>query len=63
MRSEFNRFANLNAIESENLASGTKKNIATDIHAYNGKTVFTAADFWNIQSKRRIRIPGGVFTS
>ncbi len=56
MRTEFiSLFAELNAMELENLTRETKETVAKDIQVENAKPVFTAANLWNIQNMRRER--------
>ena len=56
MRTEFiSLFAELNAIELENLTRETKETVAKHVQVKNAKPVFTAANLWNIQNMRRER--------
>ena len=56
MRTEFiSLFAELNAMELENLTRETRETIAADVHVENKKTAFTAANLWSIHNQRRER--------
>ena len=56
MRTEFiSLFAELNALELENLTREVKETVATEAHIENAKPVFTAANLWNIHNQKRVR--------
>lgn len=56
MRTEFiSLFAELNAMELENLTRETRETIAADVHVEDKKNVFTAANLWSIHNRRRER--------
>ncbi len=56
MRTEFiSLFAELNAMELQNLTREIKETVAKDIQVQNAKPVFTAANLRNIQNMRRER--------
>ena len=64
MSTEFsNLFAELNALEMENLTRDIKETIAGPAHAENAKPVFTAANLWNIHNMKRTREPRKTFIS
>ncbi|GAC1439762.1 MAG: hypothetical protein NVSMB63_05350 [Sediminibacterium sp.] len=49
-------FQALDAEQLDNLVKEVKETIAADISRINDKPVFSAADLWNLQRMRRIRI-------
>ena len=56
MRIEFiSLFAELNAMELENLTRETKETIIKDAQIQNTTPPFTAANLWNIHNMRRER--------
>lgn len=38
-----------------NLVKEVKETIATDVHTAGHNTIFTAADYWNLQRSRKVR--------
>ena len=64
MRTEFiNLFAEINARELENLTREIKEVVPANTPVATGKPVFTAANLWNIQNRKRAWGPRKLFVS
>ena len=50
-----NLFQSLDKAQVDNLVKEVKETIATNVNTAGHKTVFAAADYWNLQRSRKVR--------